>query len=133
MEPELGDSVGVPASAAAPTSWAQRTFAALKHRDYRLLFVGMALSSVGTWGRFAAQQWLVSGLTRNERWLAWTSAASLLMAAIVAAPAGALVDRVDKRRLLLRVQFASMALSATLAVLVGTHVVTPLHVVVIAA
>ena len=61
-----------------PVAWARRTFAALSHRNYRLFFIGMAISSVGGWARSAGQQQLVWELTRDERWLGWVGAAALL-------------------------------------------------------
>jgi len=128
---ELPIAEGAPPGSAS--AWARRTFASLSNRDYRLFFVGMAISSIGTWGRHSAQQWLVYGLTKSETWLSWVSAASLLPIALVAIPAGAMVDRVDKRRLLLALQVIEMALSALLALLVGTGRVRPEHVVAIAA
>jgi len=42
---------GASAADAAATPWARRTFAALSHRNYRLFFIGMAISSVGGWAR----------------------------------------------------------------------------------
>ncbi|MBL9085605.1 MAG: MFS transporter [Planctomycetia bacterium] len=112
--------------------WAARTFAALGHRDYRLFFLGMAVSSVGTWGRHAAQAWLVSDLTPDRRWLAWSSAASLLGIALCSFPGGVLADRVNKRRLLFWVQVASLVLSTILTVLVATRTATPALVVALA-
>ena len=123
---------GAPQEGSA-SAWARRTFAALSNRDYRLFFLGMAISSIGTWGRHSAQQWLVYDMTGSETWLAWVSAASLLPIALVSIPAGALVDRVDKRRLLLALQIIEMALCTLLALLVGTGRIRPSHVVAIAA
>lgn len=125
-------SAPAPVAPARPGSWTGRTFAALGHRDYRLFFVGMAVSSVGTWGRHAAQAWLVSDLTPDRRWLAWSSAASLLGIALFSFPGGALADRVNKRRMLFWVQVASLALSTVLTVLVATRTATPASVVALA-
>lgn len=124
--------LGVVADAAPPATWAGRTFAALAHRDYRLFFVGMALSSVGTWARHAAQGWLVRELTDDPRWLAWASAASLLGIAVCSVPGGVLADRVNKRRLLFWVQLGSLALSTALTVLVATGRARPASIVTLA-
>jgi len=40
-----------------------RTFASLRHRDYRLYFAGNAVSFVGTWMQQIAAYWLVLDLT----------------------------------------------------------------------
>src|ERR1035438_3198139 len=43
-------------------SW-RDTFAALKHRNFRLFFVGQLVSLIGTWMQNTAQSWLVYQLT----------------------------------------------------------------------
>lgn len=126
------ESASATPAGAERTRWTSRTFAALANRDYRLFFVGMAVSSVGTWGRHAAQAWLVSDLTSDRRWLACSSAASLLGIALFSFPGGALADRVNKRRLLFWVQVASLVLSTVLTVLVATRTATPALVVALA-
>lgn len=122
-------AVGVPAAAPAPLSFARRTFAALAHRDYRLFFLGMGVSSMGTWGRHAAQGWLVRDLTGDPRWWAWSAAGSLFLVALVSLPGGVLADRVNKRRLLFALQAAAMLLGVAMAVLVGSGRATPATVV----
>lgn len=117
----------------AGAAWAQRTFAAFAIRNYRLFFAGYCLSMIGSWARSAAQQWLVFRMTGSETLLSWVSAASLLPIPLLAIPAGALADRVDKRKMLLWIQVGEMALSATLAALVVTGLVVPVHVLAIAA
>ena len=114
-------------------TWAQRTFAAFGNRDYRWFFGGMAVSSVGTWARTTAQLWLVWRMTGSETWLAWVSAASLLPIALASVPAGAFADRYDRRRVLLMLQWAMMAVSSALAVLVATGEARPGHLVAAAA
>lgn len=123
----------LPEGIEARGSWRRQTFAALSSPDYRLFFMGMAVSSIGTWGRRAAQQWLVWDLTRDATWLSWVGAAGLLPVALVSLPAGALVDRVDKRKLLLWLQVVQMAIAAAFATLVALEMARPVHVVVVAA
>ena len=36
----------------------RHTFRALRHRNYRLFFVGQGLSLVGTWAQQVAMSWL---------------------------------------------------------------------------
>jgi MFS family permease len=115
-----------------PEPWARRTFAAFRSPNYRLFFLGQGVSMVGSWARSTAQGWLVYDLTGSKRHLAWVSAASLLPLALLALPAGAVIDRVDKRRLLLWTQVVQMALTSALAVLVATGTVRWEHVLAIA-
>ncbi len=123
------------AGAGAPEGggWRGRTFAALYNRNYRLFFLGQGLSSVGSWSRSTAQQWLVFLLSGSERELGQVAAFSFLPVALLAGVAGAVVDRVDKRRLLLWTQVVEMALSTALLVLVATDRVEVAHIKVIAA
>jgi MFS family permease len=116
-----------------PEPWARRTFAALHDRNYRLFFAGQGLSMVGSWARSTAQGWLVYELTGDERLLGIVGALSLLPLALLSGVAGAVADRVDKRRLLLRIQLVEMALSAALAVLVLSGHVRVGHVIAFAA
>ena len=42
------------------------TFAALRHRNYRLWFFGQTLSVMGTWAQSVAQGWVVYQLTGSK-------------------------------------------------------------------
>jgi MFS family permease len=111
-----------------PAPWVGRTFAALGNRNYRRFFVGYCLSMVGSWARSAAQQWLVYDVAppeTRERWLSWVAAALLLPIPLLAIPAGALVDRVDKRRALIWILVLETAIAAVLAALVIAGRATP--------
>ncbi len=118
-------SAAAPESDPSGVSWARRTFAALAHRNYRFFFIGMAVSSIGGWARSAGQQQLVWDLTGDERWLGWIGAAALFSIAFATLPAGALADRMDRRRVLMALQLIQAALSGTLATLTALGLVTP--------
>ena len=47
------------------TRLGRRTFASLRHRDYRLYFAGSAVSFIGTWMQQIAAFWLVLDLTHS--------------------------------------------------------------------
>jgi MFS family permease len=119
-----------------PAPWAGRTFAALGNSNYRAFFVGYCLSMIGSWARSAAQQWLVYDVAppqTRERWLSWVAAASLLPIPLLVIPLGAWVDRLDKRRALLRILVVEAAISAALAALVATGRATPASILALAA
>ena len=42
------------------------TFAALRHRNFRLFFTGQLISLIGTWMQNTAQGWLVYDLTHSK-------------------------------------------------------------------
>ncbi len=44
-------------------------FAALRHRNFTLLWSGLIVSNTGTWMQNVAQGWLVLQLTNSPLWL----------------------------------------------------------------
>jgi hypothetical protein len=54
------------------------TFAALKHRNYRLFFMGQLVSLIGSWMQNTAQGWLVYQLTGSKILLGTVAAAGSL-------------------------------------------------------
>src|SRR5438477_7036898 len=92
-------------------------FRALRSRNYRLFFVGQGISLVGTFLTQIATIWLVYKLTNDERWLGIVAFAGQLPLFFLAPFGGVLVDRWNKRRLLVITQILSMAQSLALAAL----------------
>jgi MFS family permease len=113
-------------------SSAPRTFASFSVPNYRWFFFGQGTSLIGSWVRSAAQGWLVYVLTGSRLDLGLVAAAGQLP--LVLSPlAGAVADRMDKRRLLMGLALFAMALSLVLSWLVWTGEVRTWHVMVIAA
>jgi len=105
---------------------------ALRHRNYRLFFLGQLISLTGTWMQTVAQGWLVLRLTGSPLLLGLVAAASSLPVLLLSLPAGALADRVPKRRILLITQSVAMALAAILAWLTLGELVQVWHVMLLA-
>lgn len=74
---------------------------ALRHRNFRLYFLGHAISTLGTWIQQVALAWLVYRLTGSAALLGITTCVALLPQLLLGPIAGAWIDRHDKRRLLL--------------------------------
>jgi len=106
---------------------------ALNHRAYRLFWIGQLISLTGSWMQSAAQQWLVYRLTGSSLKLGVVMMAATLPVTVLAPVAGVLIDRADKRTLLIRLQAGMMVLAVALAVLTATGVVRFAHVVVLAS
>ncbi len=106
---------------------------ALRHRNYRLFFVGQLISLTGTWMQSVALGWLVLRLTNSPALLGLTAAASSLPVLLLSLTAGTIVDRVPKWRLLLTTQVVAMILAVTLAALTLTGLVQVWHIMVLAA
>ena len=103
---------------------AGRLTRALQHRNFRLFFGGQSISLVGTWITRVATSWLVYRLTGSELLLGVAGFAGQIPTLIIAPFAGVLVDRHDRRRILLWTQAGSLLQSALLAVLTLTDVIT---------
>jgi MFS family permease len=108
------------------------TFAALRHRNFRLWFFGQTLSMMGTWMQSVAQGWLVFQLTGSEFALGAISFVGTAPALFLMLPAGALIDRTPRRRLLLITQTAMMLLAFILAGLAASGILQVWHVALLA-
>jgi MFS family permease len=96
------------------------TFRALRYRDFRLFWVGLAVSAVGTWMQIVAQSLLVLNITHGSAFaLGTVSLAQALAFFLFALVGGSVADRIDKRRLLMITQAGSAALAILLGFL--TH------------
>jgi MFS family permease len=102
-----------------PGRW-PATFASLQYPNYRRWFVGQSLSLMGTWMQSVAQGWVVYQLTGSKLALGTITFAGSVPSLFLMLPAGALADRMSKRRLLVISQTAMMVLAFTLALLTAT-------------
>jgi MFS family permease len=119
-----------PAGPAAPRGG---PFRVLRHRDFRILWLGLVGSAIGTWMQIVAQALLVLQLAHGSALaLGAVSLAQALSFFVFALFGGAVADRVDKRRLLLLTQTLCMGFAALLGVLTVLHVVQVWMVVVLA-
>ena len=107
------------------------TFAAFEHRNYRLYWFGNLTSLTGTWIQSIATGWLVLALTNSPFFVGLNSTLAWLPAWVVSLPAGAMADRLDKRKLMIWTQSVLALFALVLAVLYWVHVLTIYHVLVI--
>ena len=70
------------------------------NRNFRLLFIGQAVSQLGDWFNSVAVFALLLDLTGSATAVAWMMIVQFLPMAIVGPLAGVVVDRVDRRRLM---------------------------------
>ncbi|MEO6988092.1 MAG: MFS transporter, partial [Aquihabitans sp.] len=94
------------------------TFRSLKHRNFKLFFIGQLISQTGTWVTMITQTLLVLSMTKSGLTLGLLLAAQFGPVLVLGAWAGAVADRADKRALLLRVQTVAMIQSFVLGVVV---------------
>jgi MFS family permease len=93
---------------------------AFGHRDYRVYWFTQLVSLTGTWVQSLAQSWLVLTLTNSPAALGLIGVCQFGPTLILGLPAGVLVDRLPKRRLLMVTQIATAAIIGVLAFLVAT-------------
>ena len=119
----------------AQDSWSGRltAFRALRHRNFRLFFIGQLISLIGTWMQMVAQSWLVLKLTNSSLMLGVVSFASFMPIVLVALFAGVVVDHVDRRRLIIGAQTLLMISAFVLAGLTWAGAVKVEYVIALAA
>jgi MFS family permease len=107
--------------------WWAVPFRALRHRNYRLYFLGQLVSLVGSWVQTTALMWLAYKLTGQSRWPALIAAVQVLPTFVLGPWGGHLADRWPRRPLIFATQAALLALAVLLGVLVLYFRVTPWH------
>jgi MFS family permease len=94
----------------------RRAFASLRmHRNYRLYFLGQAVSQSGTWIDKVAQAWLVLALTHSAFAVGLLAACQFVPFSVLGLMAGVVVDRLDTWRTVVITQAIRMVIAATLA------------------
>ncbi len=94
---------------------------------------GQLISQSGGWMQRIAQSWLVLQLTDSSLALGTVVTIQFLPILLLSLPAGALADRVPKRRALVVIQIINIFQAMSLAALVATDQVALWHVYVLAA
>src|SRR5882724_6640153 len=101
----------------APKAGFGQTFKALRHRDFRLFWIGQAVSTTGTWMQGTGQAWLVLQLTNSPLALGGVTMFQTLPVMILGLFGGVVADRFPKRKLLLFTQTIMMIQALLLAYL----------------
>ena len=96
---------------------ATSTWAPLRIGVFRGLFIAALTSNIGTWMQTVGAQWFLVESHASPTVIALVQTASLTPTLLLALFAGALADRVDRRRLLIAVQAYGAVAAAVLAVL----------------
>jgi len=102
-----------------------RAWGPLRQPIYRSLWLAALVSNLGTWMHEAAGAWMMTTLASSPLLVALMQTAASLPFFMLAFPAGALADIVDRRRLLLWTQTWMLASAAALGVLTLAGLVTP--------
>lgn len=122
----MGSTISHTEGPEAPSEQKPRlqTFRALQYRNFRLLWISLIVSSVGTWMQIVAQSLLILQITHGSALalgiVSLAQSSSFFLFALVG---GGVADRVDKRRFLLITQSLSMCLAFLLGILTLTNVI----------
>jgi MFS family permease len=91
-------------------------FRSLEHRNARLFFLGLSVSNIGTWIQMTAVSLLVYQLTGKATDVGITLFCQFLPMLVLGVWAGAISDRVDKRKMTLMTQSGQAVLAIILGV-----------------
>jgi MFS family permease len=98
----------------------RETFRSLRWRNYRLYYLGQLFSLAGTWMQGLALSWLVYKLTHSAEMLGLVSFCGMAPVLLFGIFGGYLVDRINRRKLLIITQTLSMLQASLLAFLTLT-------------
>ena len=97
---------------------------ALNSRNYRLFFTAQMISMTGLWMYRVAIGWLVFRLTDSNSALGLMDFVASLPVFFLSPLAGAVVERLDLRKLIFRTQFCCMCIAFAFAFLTFTNLIT---------
>jgi MFS family permease len=107
------------------TTAPQSLWSPLRQPIFRSLWIASAVSTIGTWMHDVGAAWLMTSLSPSPFLIALMQAASSLPFFLLALPAGAIADVVDRRKLLLITQGWMLAVAALLGILTVAKITTP--------
>jgi MFS family permease len=90
-------------------------FSSLRHRDFRLLWMGQIVSVTGSQMQLAAINWHIYLLTHSALSLGLVGACRALPIFLCSLMGGVVADVIDRRRMMMVTQTVMLACSATLA------------------
>jgi predicted MFS family arabinose efflux permease/quinol monooxygenase YgiN len=95
-----------------------------RHAAFTVIWTATLVSNLGYWMYSAASGWLMTGLNPDPLIVSLVQVAASLPIFLIAIPAGALADIVDRRRFLIGGEIANTTIAVIFAVLVTLHLVT---------
>jgi len=97
----------------------RRVFKAFHYRDFRLMWIGACMSSIGTWMQIVAQGWLIYRLSHDPRLLGLEQFLAGVPIFLLSPLGGVVADRKERRKILMASQYIQMASAAILTILVA--------------
>ncbi len=103
-------------------------FPALASRNFTIFWVGQFVSLIGTWMQSTTQPYLAYRLSGKPFDLGLIGFAGALPTLILALPGGVLVERLDKRKVVITMQFIMMLQALAMAFLALTGIIQIWHI-----
>ena len=100
-------------------------FSPFRHSAFTVIWTASVVANIGTWMYTATSSWLMTSLDPDPLTVSLVQVAASLPIFLIAIPAGALADIVDRRRFLIAGEAANTAIAAIFAALVASDLVTP--------
>jgi MFS family permease len=97
----------------------------LRESVFRALWIATVVSNIGTWMQDVGESWLMTSLTPSPVLVALVETFGSLPVVLLALPAGALADIIDRRRLLLVMQSWMVVAAGAMGVLALMGQMTP--------
>jgi len=92
-------------------------FVPLRHPIFRMLWCANVVTALGTWMQNTGAGWLMTSLSPDALSVSLVQAATIVPTFLLALPAGALADTVDRRHFMIGCQIWTMGAAAVLAAL----------------
>ncbi len=102
----------------------RNSISALKHRNFRLFVPGQFISLLGFWMQNVGLSWLVYRLTHSTAYLGAVAFSQQIPILLLALPAGGLVDRSNRHRVVIITQTLALLQAILLTVLTYTGEIT---------
>src|SRR5882762_1646068 len=115
----MSESAGNVRVAAAASPWSP-----LQNSLFRSLWIATIVSNVGSWMQDVGAGWLMTSLSSSPAMVALVEAADSFPVMLLAMPAGAIADIVDRRRLLIAIQLYLMIVAGALGILTWLDMMT---------
>src|SRR5436190_19577951 len=133
LDSESADNLETTDVLASTTSNLPHSLSALRHREFRLLWIGTFASNIGSWAQKVATAWLIYHITNSEAWLGIDAFASGIPTVLLLPWGGVVSDRVNRGNLLIWTNVVSAGLAFTLAALVYNDSLKVWYIVVVSA
>src|SRR5437899_7797997 len=119
------DAVTTAAPPPPPVAGESSAWAPLRQRAFRWLWLGVLISSIGTWMQTVGAQWLLVDAPNAAALVSLVAVANSLPVMLLALPGGVLADSFDRRWLLFTVQAYFFIVGILVAVLTAVGQMSP--------